>query len=66
MKSISYLIAGLLAIFIIITFMITKAEITTLAGIVMGGLTLALIPIILLGMKKTPRRDRKHQDSDKL
>lgn len=66
MKSISYLIAGLLCIFIIIAFMITKAELSVIVGIVIGGITLALIPLIVLSMRKTPRRDRKHRDSDKL
>jgi cytochrome c oxidase subunit IV len=66
MKSISYLIVGLIAIFLIIIFMVTKAAVTVLVGIIMGGLTLALVPVIILAMKKAPRRDKKHQDSDKL
>lgn len=46
--------------------MITKAELSVIVGIVIGGITLALIPLIVLSMKKAPRRDRKHRDSDKL
>ncbi len=65
MKTISYLIAGLLCIFVIIAFMVTKTEMSTLVGIVIGGITLALIPLILLTIRKAPRRDPKHQDSDR-
>ncbi len=64
MKTIAYLIAGLLCIFVIIAFMVTKTDISTLTGIIMGGVTLALIPLILIIIRKTPRRDPKHQDSD--
>lgn len=64
MKTISYLIVGILCIFVIITFMVTKTEMSTLIGIIIGAITLALIPLILLTIRKTPRRDPKHQDSD--
>lgn len=65
MKTISYLIAGILCIFVIIGFMVTKTEMSTLVGIVIGVITLALIPLILLTIRKAPRRDPKHQDSDR-
>lgn len=65
MRSITYLTAGLIMIFVIVAIMIFQPEISTLAGIIMGGLTLVLIPIILYTMRKTPKRDKKHQNNSR-
>lgn len=64
MRSITYLIMGLLFIFIIVAAMVAQPDVSVLAGIIIGGITLALIPLIIYWMRRVPKRDRKHEDDD--
>lgn len=64
MRSITYLIFGLLFIFIVVAAMVAQPDVSVLAGIIIGGLTLALIPLIIYWMRSVPKRDRKHEDDE--
>jgi hypothetical protein len=64
MRTLTYLILGLLFIFIILAFMVAQPSVNTITGIVLGGITLVMIPFVIYWMRHVPKRDRKHQDSD--
>jgi Ca2+/Na+ antiporter len=62
MRSITYLILGVLVTFILIVAVAAQPSVSTLAGIVMGGLCLAFIPFIIYWMRHVHKRDEKHEE----
>lgn len=46
--------------------MVAQPDVSTLVGIIFGGVILAMVPIIIHYMRRVPRRDEKHRDSDYL